>query len=387
MSKTAIAAGGVAAIIAVALIVAAIYIPGSTILGTKTTTGSSNVSSTASSTSGSTSGPSSGSFSVMMTDPPTVPVGVTDVFMTYDKVGVHIAGDSNSSGWQILSSSGTLDLMQAINVSQTIATANLQTGENFNALGFNITNVVVTYDNGSTTANYTADLVYGQSRFFVPIPGGIIINTSENQAVMVDMTPKVLLLGGPSNATFAFLPSARGYVVPSAEVTANSHPFLGQRVSLQGNLWWQSILANTSFSVSSVVLSPNSLSITVENKGTDSTVFHFAAVTTEISVSGGQMPAPAVSDIFVVEPNATLAQLTIASSASVMQEIGASGYLLAPGANVTFTYSGTIAIGMQSYFAMQLGRTSPIVSGNTYIVRLFGNGFVAAAGTTAIEST
>jgi hypothetical protein len=385
-------AGLVAAIIAVALIAAVVSIPGANIAGTKTGASTSNLTSASGvsqspmSTTSSNGQSNSGAFSVFMTDPPTVPNGVSDLFMTYDKVGVHVAGQSNSSGWTVLAKSGTIDLMQAINVSQTIATANLQTGEDFDALGFNITSVVVTYNNGTVTGNYTADLVYGQSRLFVPIPGGISINASEDQSVMIDMMPKVLLLGGPSNPTFAFLPSARGFVVPNGEVSAQSHPFVGQRVSLEGDGWWQSILDNTSFSVTSVVLAENGLSITVQNTGADSIVFHFAAVTSQYSVSGGEMPAPAVSDIFVIEPNATLAQLNVTSSADLVAQLGASGYLLAPGASVTFTYSGSIAFGLQSYFAMQLGRTIPIVSGDNYVVRLFGNGFVAASGATAITS-
>ncbi len=382
MKTTAIAAAGIAAVIAVALIVAAVYLPGSTILGNKT-----NTSSSGSSTSG-TSG--SGSFAVLMTDPPTVPNGVTDLFMTYNKVGVHIAGDSNDSGWQILTESGTIDLMQSINVSQTIASANLQNGEKLNALGFNITSVIVTYNNGTTTGNYTADLVYGQSRLFVPIPGGIIINTSEDQAVMIDMTPKVLLLGSPSDPTFAFLPSAVGYVIPNAEVSAQSHLFIGERIRFQNSpqwgQWWRSILDNTSFAVQNVVLAPNGLSITVKNTGSVSIVFHFAAVTSDVSISGGSMPAPAISDIFVVEPSGALAQLNTSSASAMLAQIGAAGYLLAPGASVTFTYSGSVSIGMQSYYATALGITHPVVSGTNYIVRLFGNGFVAAAGTTAVAS-
>jgi hypothetical protein len=370
MKTVAIAA--VAAAVAVALIVAAVYIPGSNILGGR------------SSTESTTSGTSSGSFSVMMTDPPTVPANVTDVYMTYDKVGVHISGDSNNSGWQILSSTGTIDLMQEINVSQTIATANLQAGETFNALGFNITQVLVTYVSALGPSNYTAQLVYGNTRFFVPIPGGITISSSGSQAVMIDMTPRIIMLGNSSQISFAFLPSARGYVVPSAEVPAQSHMFIGARMNLSTNPWWKSILENTSFAVSSVVAAQNGLNITVTNTGSTSIVFHFAAVTSENSQNGGYLPAPAVSDIFVVESNATLAQLNTSSSAAAETQVEGSGYLLAPGQSVSFIYSGSVAIGLQSQYALQLSH--PLVAGHTYIVRLFGNGFVAAAGTTAIQS-
>jgi hypothetical protein len=385
---------GLVAVIAVLLMALVLVNPSSNEVRSSTTTVSGNTetnpattsiySNTGSSVTSSGSGAGSGAFSLLMTDPPTVPSGVTNLFMVYDDVGVHLAGQGNSSGWTILSESGTVDLMQDVNVSQTIATAGLQSGVRFNALGFNITSVTVTFNNGSAAANYTAYLAYGHTRFFVPIPGGIVVNSSEDQAVMLDMTPKVLLLGSVRNPTFAFLPNARGLIVPHGAVSAGSHPFLGQRVSLESNPWWKSVLANTSFSISSAVLSGNTLSITAHNTGKDSIVFHFAAVTAQSSLSGGEMPIPAVSDIFIVEPNATLAQLNVTSNAVFDAQLESSGYLLAPGASITLTYSGSVAFGMQSYYEIQQGITVPVVPSDNYTVRLFGDGFVASAAATAI---
>ncbi len=363
-----ITSGAVAAIIAVALIIAAIYIPGSGLLNRST-------SSATSTTSG-----SQGSFSVLMTDPPTVPSGVTALFMTYNKVGVHIADQGNDSGWNILSQSGTIDLMQAINVSQTIATASLTSGSSFNALGFNVTSVVVTY-NG---VNYTADLVYGQNRLFVPIPGGISIASEQTQAVMIDMTPKVILLGTPSSPTFAFLPSARAYVVPSNAIPAEAH-YVGERHDLEEDSWWNNVLRSTGFGITNVQLAPNGLSITADNTGNSSVVFHFAAITATSSVSGGEMPPASISDIFIVEPDGSLAQLNGTTKDQMETEIAAAGYILAPGQSVTLTYSGPIGIGLIVQSLMGRGEV-PIAVGSTYVVRLYGNDFVAAAATTAIAS-
>src|SRR5579884_3689268 len=96
--------GAIAAIVAVAFVIAAIYVlPGTGLLQGSQTQGP------------------SGTLSVMLTDPPTVPQGTTDLYMTYNKVGVHVAEAGNNSGWKVFSQSGTIDLMQTINGSQSIA--------------------------------------------------------------------------------------------------------------------------------------------------------------------------------------------------------------------------------------------------------------------------
>jgi hypothetical protein len=356
--RNTVISGAIAAVVAVAFIAAAIYVlPGTGILGQ---TGN------------------SGTLSVMLTDPPTVPAGTTDIYMTYNKLGVHIAQDGNESGWDVLSQSGTIDLMKTVNVSQTLAVGKLPSGGKFNALGFNITSVVVTY-NG---VNYTADLVYGEHILFVPIPGGISISSAQTQAVLIDMTPKVLLLGTPSNPTFAFLPQARAYVVPTSAIPAQATN-VGERHDLEQDSWWNAMERSSQFAVTGVHLTPNSLSITVENDGNASVVFRLAAVMSQFSTSGGDAPIPQVSEIFVVEPNATLVALSGSSSKDqIYQQVASGGYLLPVGASVTFTYSGQIVIG-QLQFDQQ---TQLVVSGQNYFVGLFGNDKVAVAGTTATSS-
>jgi hypothetical protein len=297
-------------------------------------------------------------------------------------MGVHVAEDGNESGWQVLSQSGTIDLMKTINVSQTVALSKLPAGGKFNALGFNITSVVVTY-NG---VNYTADLVYGEHALFVPIPGGISISSAQTQAVLIDMTPKVLLLGTPSSPTFAFLPQARAYVVPTSAIPAQA-TYVGERHDLDGDSWWSAIVRSSEFAVTGVHLTPNSVSITVENTGNASVVFRLAAVMSQYSTSGGDAPIPSVSDVFVVEPNATLVQLSGSSKSELIAQVGTGGYLLPVGQAVTFTYSGPIEIGLLAQFSSTVPQQpQQIVVGQNYVVGLFGNDKVAAAGTTAASA-
>ena len=115
----------VAVIAAIALISAAILSPG--MLGTS-----------------STAQAGSGTLAVMLTDPPTVPNGVSAVYATYNDLQVHVSDAGNQSGWYDLHSSGEINLMSIVNVSQTIASTNVPSGV-YNILRFNITSSIVTY--------------------------------------------------------------------------------------------------------------------------------------------------------------------------------------------------------------------------------------------------
>src|SRR5487761_1483929 len=148
--KSIVISSVVAAIVAIALIVSSVYIPALAI------------------------GPSqNGTLSVMLTDPPTVPTGVTALYINYNNVQVHISNAGNNSGWTTLSGSGQLNLMSMIDVSQTIATSNINSGT-FNAIRFNITSAAVTY-NGQ---NYSADLVYQEHVLTIPVAGGIQVSAA-----------------------------------------------------------------------------------------------------------------------------------------------------------------------------------------------------------------
>ena len=316
----------------------------------------------------------SGTLSVLLTDPPTVPTGTSAVYITYSNLQVHVSGDGNQSGWITLGSSGTINLMGVENFSQTIASASIQKGT-FNALRFNITNVLVTY-NG---VNYTADTVYGHNAFFVAIPGGISVQGAQTSAALIDLAPKILLLGTPQNPTFAFLPSGRAFVIPSAQIPAEAH-HIGGRYNLSKSQWYASFMAGTKFGVTGVELSANSFNMTVTNTGSASVVFRLAAVTTQNSISGGASMFLPTSEVFVVEPNATMVAITGGTNAQIYQEIASGGYLLIPGQSVTFTYSGAVQIGALNFVGMQV---QSVVSGQLYHTALYGNTMIAQAGVVA----
>ncbi|MHB1868163.1 MAG: DUF4382 domain-containing protein [Nitrososphaerales archaeon] len=313
--------GAIAAIIAIVLI------------GGIVTTGILNTKSTETLVSG------SGTLAVLLTDPPTVPNGTTAVFITYSGLAIHVADAGNKSGWHVLNAQGKIDLMSIINVSQTIASSNIQSG-NFNTLAFNITSATVTFNH----ANYSAYMVYQDHTLFIPIHGGISITNGQTTAAVIDLTPTILLLGDPSSPTFAFIPAARGYTIPAQSVPQH----VGQIGSVNNQSWYRN--NQPKFEITGATLTPTSLSITVANTGNVSLDFKLAAVTSLISLQGGLKSAlpsiASISEFFVIYGNTSMIPITTYSRSALTNAISSGGYTLPPRASVTFKYSSQITIGI-----------------------------------------
>ncbi len=361
--------GTFAAIIAIALILAVIYIPGIG-LGINTTT-----------TATTPSPSNTGTMEVLLTDPPTVPENVSAVYIEYSEVQVHIADAGNSSGWYQLTGSGEVNLMSVVNVSQTIATSNLPAGK-FNGLRFNVTGVSVTYSPDLDivkSQNYTGLMVNSHNTLYVWIPGGINVTAAETSAALVDLTPTVVLAGSASNPTFVFIPTATGYVIPSSAIPAESHA-IGTRVDLASSSWWTTVERGTHFAIMSVSLTLDSLNITVTNQGTSSVILRLAGVTTQTSLSGGMESTLRTSDIFAIENNGTLVNLNTTNKDSVENQVASGGFLLGPGQSITLSYTGPIRIGFQVGIIVPKYSPPPIVPNQFYMVWVQGNGQIAQAG-------
>lgn len=381
-SKTTVALSAlVAVIVAGGLIAAALFVPGLGANEASQTTLSSPstvASSSASSSSHSTVQNGQGALAILLTDPPTVPENVSAVYMQYNMVQVHIADAGNETGWYSLNGSGVVNLMGVVNVSQTIANASLPAGK-FNGMRFNATQVTVVYNNVS----YNATMINGEHTLYTWIPGGINVTAAETSAAIIDLTPTILMAGTPTNLTFIFVPASVGYVIPTASIPAESHT-IGGLFNLTKSPWWNSIQSLTKFGITNVVLTPDSLKITVVNQGTASVVLRLAGVTTTSSMSGGIQGLLKTSDIFTIESDGSLVNMNVTTAKNLIDQVAAGGLLLASGQSVILTYSGTIEIGLQtSILHLHSYPISTIVSGTKYEVWVTGNGQVVQAGASA----
>ena len=126
--------------------------------------------------------PSSGGFnpaspgllSILLTDPPSVPEGVTAVYINYSGLALHAKG-LGDGGWVTVAGQGTLETLGLVNISQTLTSGNVPSGT-YNLLAFNITSAEVEY----LGTNYSATVNSG--RLIVPILGGLTVNSSNPAA-------------------------------------------------------------------------------------------------------------------------------------------------------------------------------------------------------------
>ena len=298
----------------------------------------------------------SGTLSILLTDPPSVPTGVTAVYITYSDMAVHAVGFGDS-GWVNIPGQGTVDTLGLVNFSRTISSAQIP-ALTYNLVRFNISKTSVDF----MGKNYTVAVNSG--RLTVPFVAGLKVNSSSTAAALVDISPTVLNLGSQSLPSFTMAAGAHALQVPSNDV-GDSMKTVGSESSLQGRGWFQSFRSDHSdnLTVSGLALTTNSLTFTAQNQGSDSMTIKMVVVTPDAS---RQKAAEALgmvgsSFVFAVQPDGSLKLLTgTMSTHGNMSESGqenamsgevqsiqslfeGQGYTIVGGASFRFSYSGAIA--------------------------------------------
>lgn len=399
-TKTSATIAGILALVIAGSILAVSTYTGNTILPTQntsvtsysgsTSTGTASPPATTQSSSSAASGAAAGTLSVLLTDPPNVPDGVTKLYITYSNLAVHVSGAGNDSGWAQIKAQGTIELIGTVNVSQTLSSVKITSGD-YNLLRFNISSALVTY-NGK---NFTAFVQDG--RLLVPIVGGIEVNDSKPSATIIEIHPSVFNIGDATNPEFIIRPVAKALPVPSGEVNEQmKHE--GFRMDLKGKAWWRNLeqrfTANAQ--ITTAALTAKSLAVTVKNTGNETTVLRLVMVSPLSSAlkgeRGGHMPSAFFdSAVYLVLKNGTLVPLTnfvksMTSSGSdqkahkdtheLMQQIfKATGFNVTAGSTASLTYSGQVTFGLQ---LLKKVSTSSVVTGQQYLVTVLGEESLAS---------
>ncbi len=307
-------------------------------------------------------GPSSGVFSILLTDPPSVPVGVSAVYLTYSSLAVHVDG-LGDSGWVQTGGHGTINTLGLVNLSRTISTGNIP-AFSYDKIAFNVTSAIVTFDG----ANYTATVSGG--KLVITFVGDVDVGPAKASAAIVDIQPTVLNLGTMNSPDFTVTMGAKAFPVPSSEVT-ESMSELGSDYPLTGSGWFQSLIKSHAdvAVVSGLSLSGGSFSFKANNNGSDPVVIKMIVL---VPVAHGQRyegvpQSVAGSIVFRVEQNGSLVLLGSSYGRGEDGEyhfaLEGTGYQLAPGGSFTFTFTGTIpgVTSGSSYYVIVLG--SHLLSG------------------------
>lgn len=179
----------------------------------------------------------SGKYSTLafqITDPPVVPSGTNSLIISYSSLEAHYTS-GNKSGWVIGNSSGSLNLMELVNVSQMLGTASVPTNSTVNLVRFYITSANITV-NGTEYP-----VTVPNSTITVPVSGSSKVNQSSG--ILIDMSPTVVAIYTNNSTVFVMVPSVKAIVIGSSNLSSK----IGYRRHLQQVT--ESELENGSFGV------------------------------------------------------------------------------------------------------------------------------------------
>ena len=301
----------------------------------------------------------SGLLSVLLTDPPSVPDGVTAVYITYASVAVHAVGFSDS-GWVSVSGQGTIDTMSLVNLSQTISSGAIP-ALTYNQVRFEISNASVEF----MGRNYSASI--GSGNVEVPILGGLKVNSSSQAATLIDIQPTVANLGGQSAPSFTIATGAKALQVPSSDVD-QSTKVVGHRASLVGHSWYDTFTSMNSanLTVSGLSLSADSLSFSATNGGPNPLVMRAVVIAPSQKGGGEEFALGSVVNgaAFAFQADGSL-KLLGGTPGQAEALLEGSSYSMAAGSTQQFSFSGVIT---------NIFGNKGIVAGASYYVIIMGPG-------------
>ncbi len=209
---------------------------------------------------------SSGTAVLQLTDPPIVPNNTQALLVTYSSVQLHESGMPNSTGFTTLNASGTVNLMNLTNFTQTIATTSIHANQSFDIAKFAISNAVIVINGTSYTVTVpSSSLVVKFNKKL----------NSTNSVGIIDMTPTVVQIYTANTTLFVLVPSLKAVVVGAGSVSS-SEARVGARAHIGVQESADLLGTGAQISITSASLSGSgnstSLSVTVSNNGNSSVV-------------------------------------------------------------------------------------------------------------------
>jgi hypothetical protein len=380
---------GVAAVVLAALIVAAVYVAAPNVLPSgKTTTSQASGSGTTQT--------GSSTYLVMLTDPPSVPAGTAWLNVTYAGLTLDVTLHGGASQQVASSASGTIDLMDLVNVSQTLASVSVPTGSVVHSLQLTITSAKIDVNNTVYTIPSAA------SRLSVSVASSVAAPPGFSGAI-VDLSPTVVPVtiiaqNGSASTGFVFVPSA---VALGQAGASQSQAHVGAKIQLSssvlGDLGRVRSSASANLTIASATVSVKGnvtdISIRLHNSGSSNATLFGLVLQGELntSLTFTSHVCPVVAEFACVSGSISLVHqgaipfdANAASDALVplFGEGSASGSLspvvIAAGQSATLNFSGTISLALSGTGQAATFVVSPVVEGS-YTVLLMGDGVVTTS--------
>lgn len=339
------------------------------------------------------------SFTVMLTDPPTVPAGTTVLNLTYSNILLHVTYPNDTVEWLPVNASGTVNIFSLVNMSQTLASITLPVNSAVDKLQFTIVDVEALI-NGATY-NVTA------------LSNTLVINVADghiNQTlsgVLVDFNPTLVQIQATdANGTlvdyYVLVPSATAVVIKDLD---EAQLEVGTIVKLRENHRIKLVQVEEEFKKNVTIVSGSlsvngnatGLSVTLKNNGDFAfrvfglTLHGEFNVTQTLKERGDKGGGHDVSETTTKVHPATIPFKVNGSSLVPLfgtewehdDEHGRhnhgsselSSLTLQPGDSVTLTFSGVIALQPGRVLGEHPSMVITPEVGSSYTLRLMGEGF------------
>ena len=342
------------------------------------------------------------SFTVMLTDPPTVPAGTTVLNLTYSDILLHVTYPNETAAWLPVNASGTVNLFSLVNMSQTLASTTIPIGSMVDKIQFTIADVKAMVSGTKYNVTALTDTLVIR-----------IANSRVNQTlsgVLLDFNPTLVQIqatdaNGTSVNYYVLVPSATAIIINGLskdQLRVGTIVKIGENNRVKLVRVVEEFKNNVTIVSASLSVKGNAttLSVTLKNEGDFAfRVFgltlhgEFNATRTwekriwELHHHEGEHLEKGmyVETLERIHPETIPFKL---NGTSLIPLFGTfeehddehehrefSSLILQPGQNVTLTFSGVIAFNPERehvlYPAMVV---TPIVGGN-YTLRLMGEGF------------
>ncbi len=328
-------------------------------------------------------------FAVMLTDPPTVPAGTTQLNLTYNSVMLHVIYPNGTVAWLPVTASGTVNLFSLVNMTQTIASTIIPVNSTVDKVQFTIANV--TAEVNAKVYNVTAL----SDTFVVKVANGAVNQTLSG--VLIDFNPTLVQIqasdaNGATVYYYVLVPSANAMIVNNVDpgrLKIGTIVKIGEnnRVTLEHVK--EDFKKNVTIVSATLTVKGNTtaLSVTLQNQG--NVTFRIFGLTLNgqfnVTRSSSNRQNPRDEDGMDgvnVHPDTIPFKVSGTSLVPVFgtdqehddDDRGFSSVTLQPGESVTLSFSGVIAINAGRHDQNPVFSLTPIVDGN-YTLRLMGEGF------------
>ncbi|MBT0158667.1 DUF4382 domain-containing protein [Candidatus Bathyarchaeota archaeon A05DMB-2] len=208
-------------------------------------------------------------FAILLTDPPTVPAGTTQLNMTYHDIMLHVIYPNGTDEWLPVGAEGTVNLFSLINMTQTIASITIPINSTVDKVQFTIANVTAVVNEKTYNVTSLSDT------FVVNVVNGAVNKTLSG--VLIDFNPTLVQIqaSDENDATvyyYVLVPSANAIIV---ENLTSAHVRVGTIIAIGENNRVRLIRVKEDFSKNLTIVSATltvngnntGLSVTIKNEG------------------------------------------------------------------------------------------------------------------------